>query len=428
MVERRLRPACLLSCLLAASAVPHRGHAQTPDPPAASGAQVARAKALFAAGGRAYDNGEFDVALDLFEQAHKAYPKESLLFSLGQAHRRLWGETGDASHKNEAVRYFLEYQAKVTSGKQRAEANNWVLQLTDGKPPTLASLQAAAPTPRAEGRTRLFVTCTVSEAQISVDGGPVHPANKALEVQAGTRALRVFAPGYVEQKLTIDAAAGDVTPLTVELKESPAQLAVTATSGAAVSLDGRLIGRAPLSRPLELMSGAHFVSVELDGHESFAKEVSIERAAKASVTAELSPTGQRYASFATFAGAAVAAAGAGVFTGLALHEQGVANEILTRQNTVGLAPGDLESYEGARSLRDRFALAAGISGGVSGALLATGLGLYLVDPPERIVAPLRAPSSGPSAPAPSSTPDLDSVSITPLLGPHATGASVRGRF
>jgi hypothetical protein len=61
-------------------------------------------------------------------------------------------------------------------------------------------------------------------------------------------------------------------------------------------------------------------------------------------------------------------------------------------------------------------IGAAVTGGAAGALLITGLGLFLVDPPERLAS--TSPDAGPRLPADKEEPaPLDEVSILPAVGP-----------
>jgi tetratricopeptide (TPR) repeat protein len=377
----------------------------------------AKAKALFDVGGRAYDNGEFDVALQAFEQAHAIYPKDSLLFSMAQAHRRLFAETKDARSRDEALRLFREYLARVKTGARRVEANKLVGELE-------ATVAGASSAPTgSQKKTRLFVASSTPGLMVAVDGGQATPANRTVEVSPGKHSVTLAADGFVEQKLDIDVPADEVLPLSRDLVEKPAKLDIDTTGGASLSVDGRFVGDAPLRAPLELSAGEHFVAVELAGHETRSKLVTTRRGAQEAVDLTLTPTTQRMLSFAFLGTASATAVAAGVFTGLAIVAQNDANAVLEKQSQGGLELGDLDTYNDARAQRDRFVLGAGIGGGIAGGLLVTGLALYLADPAERAAPPhAKTPASKPAPPV------IDDLSLMPVVSPEIVGAIAGLRF
>jgi tetratricopeptide (TPR) repeat protein len=376
----------------------------------------AKAKALFDVGGRAYDNGEFDVALQAFEQAHAIYPKDSLLFSMAQAHRRLFAETKDARSRDEALRLFREYLAKVKTGARRVEANKLVGELE-------ATVAATATQTESRKKTRLFVASSTPGITVTVDGGAATPANRTIEVSPGKHKVTLAAAGFVEQKLEIDVAADEVLPLSRDLVEKPAKLEIDTTGGASLSVDGRFVGDAPLRAPLELSAGEHFVSVELDGHQTRTKLITTQRGKQEALDLSLTPTTQRMLSYAFLGTASATAVAAGVFTGLAIVAQSDANAILDKQASSGLDDGDLATYRDARAQRDRFVLGAGISGGVAGGLLVTGVVLYLADPAERAVPPRANEPAGKPAP-----PAIEGLSVVPVVSPDVAGVIAGLRF
>jgi TolA-binding protein len=54
------------------------------DPPPAD---IAKAKTLFAAGGKSYEKGDYAAAIQAFERSYTLSGRPSVLFSLGQAYK-----------------------------------------------------------------------------------------------------------------------------------------------------------------------------------------------------------------------------------------------------------------------------------------------------------------------------------------------------
>ncbi|MBK8942648.1 MAG: PEGA domain-containing protein [Polyangiaceae bacterium] len=397
------------------------------QPAAAPADATAKARALFDAGGRAYDRGQFDVALEAFEQAYGLVKRDGLLFSMAQAHRRLFNETRAPSHRDEAIRLYREFLSLVQDGKRRAEANKWLGELEGAAGSAPKPATPATPIEPAGKKTRLYVSSMTEGATVSVDGGAEAPANKALEIAPGKHTLVIRAPGHFEEKLEVDAAANELSPITAELRERPGAVEIATTSGADLHVGGRFVGEAPLASALELIPGRHVVVAELTGHKSKSVTLDVPRAGRVTASLTLETTTQRDLSYVVFAMAGAAAITSGVTTGFAFQAQSTANELLDQQKRSGLEPEDLAAYEGAREDRGRLVIGAAVTGGAAGALLITGLGLFLVDPPERLAS--TSPDAGPRQPADKEEPaPLDEVSILPAVGPDGGMVSLAWRF
>src|SRR5688572_20421007 len=88
-------------------------NAQTPAP---TKEDMARAKELFDAGAREYEAGRFEGALQAFEQAFKIVPRDGIMFSMAQAHRRQYTRTNEKKHLARAAFLYKQYIEKVKSG------------------------------------------------------------------------------------------------------------------------------------------------------------------------------------------------------------------------------------------------------------------------------------------------------------------------
>jgi tetratricopeptide (TPR) repeat protein len=422
----RATPALLAAVV--AMAVPATAVGQpAPAAAAVSPESAKKAKALFDAGGRAYESGQFDVALQAFEQAYAIYPKETLLFSMAQAHRRLFVERRSPDHRDHAIRLFREYLQRVSAGKRRAEATAAIGELEAAAPP--AGEAAPAAPPAEKKKTRVFVSSSTPGATVSVDGGPMSPPSTTFEVAPGKHKVRLVAPGFAERTIEIEAFAEEVVPVTMDLTELPGAVRIRTADGASVSVDGRFIGDAPLAAPIDLPAGTHFVSAELAGHRTVGRMVAVARGKRHDVDVELDTTVQRDVSYAIFGVAGASATVFAVLAGIAYYHQGRARDLLDQQQATGLSYRDAADYEDAKQERDLYAIGAAVSGGVAGALAVTGLGMFLGDPPDRAVPPPRveAPPGG-ATPPPGDKPGLDEVVLAPALGPGFAGAVGRVTF
>ncbi|MFO0546789.1 MAG: PEGA domain-containing protein [Polyangiaceae bacterium] len=392
---------------------------------AANSDVTTKARALFETGGRAYDRGQYDIALEAFEQAYALVKRENLLFSMAQAHRRLFNETRSLHHRDEAIRLYREFLSRVEDGKRRAEANQWLGELESSAPPATGTKgPEPTPSPPAAKRTRLYVSSTTDGATATIDGATPLAVNTAVEVTPGKHKVVVTASGFIEESFEVDATANELVPVMAELREKPGRVDVTTASGADIHVGGRLVGTAPLPTPLELEAGEHVVVASLTGHKTRSITVEVPRDGKVAAALELDTTMQRDVSFVVFGLAGAAAIASGVTTAFAFVQQGRANDLLAKQSSTGLEAGDIEAYDEARSARDRLVMGASIAGGAAGALLLTGLGLFLVDPPAA------APAAGPEKKIAPETapPPIDEITIVPVVGPEVAAAELRFRF
>ena len=393
-----------------------------------SSAQIAKARALFDAGGRAYDAAQYDVALQAFQQAYAVLPKDSIVFSIAQANRRLYTTTGDVGYRAEAVKLYRQYLDNVKTGGRRGDAAKALEELsvgavaspTDGAPPP-------TPTSIVPPKTRLYVSSSTPDVSISIDGGPPAHKSATAEVQPGPHKVAFSAKGFVDKVVEVDAVSGELVPVTFDLEEKLGALTVSSADGAAISVDGRFVGEAPLASPLALARGRHFVVAELSGHTSRSATIAVERGESASADLELDTTLQRDLSIVVFSGAGAALVVAGVFTGVALKNQGDASEILDRAQTQNLAQSDIPAYEKAKKARDRHVIVAASTGAGAGLLAVVGLGMLLVDPPDRITGGPAVDAPGPAEKAPK-TPSLDLEEVGAAVGPEGAAITLGFRF
>ncbi len=98
---------------------------------------TALAKKVFDRGAAAYDQGDYAHAYDFFERAHELAPRPGILFSEGQALRRLGGRRGEA---------IACYEAYLATGDpaRRAEAEGFVAELRGPAPTGAEAVDTAA--------------------------------------------------------------------------------------------------------------------------------------------------------------------------------------------------------------------------------------------------------------------------------------------
>jgi hypothetical protein len=401
---------------------------------APSAAEIAKAKALFEAGGRAYDAGDFETAIQAFEQAYKIVRREGLLFSLAQAHRRQFTVGSERVHLERAIALYRQYLAEVSSGGRRAEATKALgeLEALAGRAAAQPGEVAAQPTPERVAPTRLALSTAVEGATISIDGAAPRVSPFSVQVEPGPHRVVVSAPGYRSKELVLVAIEGELVPASnIELEEEPARVVVVTDAGASISVDGRFVGEAPLSRPLELASGHRFIAVTRAGHRTRTVELELGRGRSERLDLNLSTTTQRDFAFAGAIGSGVLLAGGGVLGGLAFVRQARAREIYEIPRTEGrpLQPSERDEYLSLRAERDRLVAGATTVAGLGAVVGVVSLGLFAFDEPAPVLAPDEPRKNRPGG-APTPEPEAPSLEIglVPVLGVESAYLGVVGRF
>ncbi len=113
--------------------------------PAHAAGSKAKARTLFHQGQSAYEAGDFQGALDLFQEAYATVPAPALYFNIAQCYRKL----GDHAHAVEALEKYRKLQKRIPASiRKELEA-----QLAEEKallaspPPEAAPPPPAAPDP-----------------------------------------------------------------------------------------------------------------------------------------------------------------------------------------------------------------------------------------------------------------------------------------
>ncbi len=394
--------------------------------PAAAQDATQLAKNLFYAGAQAYEAGRFPDAIQAFTEAYKLSPRPGILFSTAQAHRKQYYVDKRPAEIREAVRLYREYIGKVEQGGRRADAVQALSELEPILEKMGAEAAAPAPVERASP-TRLMISVQVKDASIAVDGGKPEAPPFSAVVKPGKHTVKITAAGYFPEEREVQAAEGGVVALDVPMREQPGLLTVQARDGADVTIDGRIAATTPMSRPIELPPGPHFVTVTKRGYKAFSDDVDIGRGEAKTVTAQLDVTGQRVAAYALLGVAAAGAVTGGVLAGVAIHEQIQAQSLDSQRTSKGgLSGPQLTDYTNDVSLRNTLRTASGVAFAGTFVLAATGVVLALADQPVIGPSTRRDVTPKPAAPTPGERPM--EVSAAPLLGPGLYGAVLQGRF
>lgn len=392
----------------------------------AQSADVERAKTFFNAGARAYDAGDFVTAIEAFDAAEKLAPRPAIQFSLAQAHRRQYFLDGQPVHLRAAIEGYRAYVDATPPGQGRradaAQALTDLVPIADKLAPD-AGANVAQPK-----HTKINVSSPAPGAQIRCDNGkPSSPgAPLTLEVAPGPHHCLVSAPGYFDETREVIAVEGEFVPVEVGLRERAARLTVLNADGAEISIDGRAVGPASAAG-VSIEPGVHLVAVGRNGHTAFVREIEFARGEEKKIEVDLRSSGQRkVARGALVLGGAGIVAG-GVFTVVALVEEGRAKSVLEKSASQNLTGDDLTTYDSARAARTTWTDAAIVGFGAGAAIAATGLVLYIFDAPN-----LTTPTAPPETKAPAQKPlrwsEPTEIGAAPILAPGFIGGSFSARF
>lgn len=384
-----------------------------------------QAKELFEAGAQYYANGQFAAAIRAFEEANKLVPKPAIQFSIAQAHRRQYFLDKSPEHLNAAIRLYQDYIAQGGARSADAAQSLEELQTIAGR---MTAEERAASKGLQKEPPRVMVMSQTPGAQVTLDQQLPRPVPFGPDVKPGKHHVRVFAAGFFDFDQDVQAFENTVTPVNADLKEKPARLTFDAPSNATISIDGRFAGTTPLPAPLELPSGRHLVVLTKQGKKAFSQELDLHRAEPRTLHVKMETSGQRIvADSLLLSGGALVIAG-GIFTGVALVEQGKANDLNDRRLSSGLDRQGAADYEFYKGARNRWATVAGVAYGVGAASLLTGIVFFVFDTPTVRLPPERMEERPSPGDKPRPTTEPLEMGMVPLLSPSFAGASVLGRF
>lgn len=189
------------------------------------------------------------------------------------------------------------------------------------------------------------------------------------------------------------AASGSAAP------EPRTSLWIDAPEGAAVAIDGEVVGTAPLKQDVGVPPGRRIVTATSNGHKEGRVEVDIGLGEKRLVSVALDDTAQRTAAYGIIAGGLV-----GLSVAIAA---GVAAIVKDREaDSLEFDFGDRTAYDDAIAARDAARIVSGVAGGIGLGLVVTGGILFAFDTPKATA--------------------KKAVAVAPLVGPGFIGLGVFG--
>jgi hypothetical protein len=424
---RRLAAAALVLSSLAAAPM---AAAQAAGPAAGQGSapaatptadQIAKAKTLFDLGAKAYDAENFSAAIQAFQEAYRLSQRPGPVFSAAQSYRRLYNTDRKLDTLRQAIAYYKLYIEKQKAGGRLAEAQQSLRDLEA----VLAALGGSAGSEPVAAATdtkpkpRLMVSSPTKGAMASLDGGEMSDLPLFQDLAPGDHTLRLAAEGHFDDERVIAAGEEGLYGLDIPLREKPALLTIKTDTGAAISIDGRAEGTAPLLKPLQLPSGTHLVTILRNGYQPYSAELDLRRDERRPLEVGLARTTQREAAYGVL-GVAGAGVLAGAFlAGFAVMEQGRAQDIEELKQLSPITEAQRAEHEASAKNRDDLRLAAVSTFGGSVILALVGTGLFVFDRPVAGL-PTKLRDETPGKPA-AKQPPKRTVSVLPFVGPAGGG-------
>lgn len=333
------------------------------------------ARKLFDAGSLAYDRGRYLDATRAFAAAYELLPDPAIAFSLAQAHRRQYFAGRDPADLARAIELFQRYLDDVPDGGRRADAVDQ-LQALESLGSRLDDDGHVAPARASAPSTELMIYAKAPRAEVSIDDGRFVAVPAILAATPGSHRIVVQAPGFVPEAATATAIEGRLMPFEVTLKEQPGVLHLRTRRGAAIDVDGRAMGRAPLREPIELASGSHAVSITAPGRVSAMRTVELERGQVRTFSVDLPRTAQRDAAWAMLGTSAGLWLAGGTTLGLALGFQRRGRRIDALRGERNIDASELQTLDD--SIWRRNQLRGATIGLWSGAAVTAVIGLVLI--------------------------------------------------
>jgi tetratricopeptide (TPR) repeat protein len=389
----------------------------------ATAEQRAEAELFFRAGEQAFNAGQYLVASQAFEQAFEVLPLPAILFSTAQAYRLQYFIDKEVTHLLRSIELYRKYIQEVDQGGRRDDAATSLaeLEVIRDRLQREGRLKSRRDSVELEDKTQLMVTTQVEGAKASIDG-KAGETPLILEVQPGKHRVEVQADGYFAASQQATAVTGRLVVIEVALQPMPARLTVDAEPGASIHVDGRALATTPLSRPLEIPAGKHFVAITRRGRYPWARELELTHGKSLDLRTRLETTSQRRISFWVLGASGlslVTAAGVGV---LAYRADGELADLVERYEVGGISQAEADAIRAAGARRDtRLRITYAFVGASVVTALAGGL-LYWFDTPQISTAGMSTGNVD------SPRDKASSLRIAPLIDANQAGFAVAGHF
>lgn len=354
------RIAGLVFCLgfgCATLGAPSVAHAQSPEYSAAK-----------QRGTSAFQANRFEEAAEHFKEAFAIEPRGNLLYNIGLCYER-------AGRTEDAVKFYQRFVTALPNSTKRPAVQRKIDDLKTELSGRYQEVNVATSPPGAV----IFVD---DKAKGALGRSPV-----TFQLLPGNYVIIAELPGHEPARQRIELL--ESAPAMVDLALIPSDEVGTVTflvseRNADVMVDGRRIGRSPVTEPLRLRAGSHEVLVMKPGYAPYKRTIEVPAGGEKRLDVKLS--GEEVGDLAgggggsggsvwpwVTMGVGVAAVGAGVFTGLSaqnLYDQ------LDEKRKAGdlIAESDIDTG-------NSLVLMTNVLMGVGGAAIIGGLTWWILDEP-----------------------------------------------
>jgi tetratricopeptide (TPR) repeat protein len=196
---------------------------------------------------RAYDQRQYETAIEIFREHYKFSPKPGLLFNLGKCFEKL-------GQYRQAVIHFQRYLKEVPGAKDRPRVEQLLVELRSKE------LQL---------RPALTLDSSPKGARVYRDQEFLGETPLILKLAPGLYELQLKLDGHETLILKQKMEAGFDAKRAVILKAIPKECRVEiegARMGSVLFVDGKSRGPLPLKEPLLLMPGKYDIRLEAPGY------------------------------------------------------------------------------------------------------------------------------------------------------------------
>lgn len=280
----------------------------------------------------AFSDGRFEEAAEYFKEAFSIEPRGNLLYNIGVCYEK-------ANRPEEAVKFYQRYVSALPNSPKRPAVQRKIDGLKSQLEGQYQEVNVATSPPGA-------VVFVDDKAKGALGRAPV-----SFKLLPGSYVIIAELPGHEPARQRIELT--EAVPAMVDLVLIPSDEVGTVTfmvseRNADVMVDGRRVGRSPITEPLRLRAGAHDVLVMKPGFLPYKQKVEVPAGGARRIDVQLADEtggladggggGGSVWPWVTM-GVGVAAVGAGVFTGLSaqnlydqLDEKRQARELIAPQD------------------------------------------------------------------------------------------------
>ena len=250
--------AVLVAALVAALVV--TAPARAGDCPNVTPSQIQTLAALIGKARKAFDEGAFDRARDLLEQADGVAPTAAGRVGLGYVTLRLGDAVG-------ALRLLGEGRALIDcpSGPRGADRDRLVAKIDAGIAEARAQLSPM----------RVLLETDLIGGTVLVDGRSVAttPLEGPLSMEPGSHTIVVAAAGGPRRTILVQGGSGESLTLRIDFSVDTRRTAVRVSVdvlGAEIRVDDVVVGTAPLSGLIDVPPGSHRIEAHAPGRAASA--------------------------------------------------------------------------------------------------------------------------------------------------------------